>query len=171
MTNAKHDKKSPHIVGLRPPMCRTNFLAGKHNANPLNILVHLQLSCAQRGKALGYTVVGRSKFAANNRKLTHDVITTSWSLNLKLTDLHLTTTRLTFSEPWTWSSGYFAALHFQRLKVKCITAKLLLHMSEGIFNECRVKRSSAGRLFQAPATRKAPSQDLRLAQSTAKCQV
>ena len=29
------------------------FLAGKHNANPLNILVHLKLLCAQRGNELG----------------------------------------------------------------------------------------------------------------------
>ena len=34
-----HYKKSPQIVGLRPPMCWTNFFAGKHNANPLNNLV------------------------------------------------------------------------------------------------------------------------------------
>ena len=33
-------------------MCQTNILADKDNANPLNILVHLELLYAQRGKVL-----------------------------------------------------------------------------------------------------------------------
>ena len=37
------NKKSPRIVGLRPPMCWTICLVGKPNANTLNILMHLQL--------------------------------------------------------------------------------------------------------------------------------
>ena len=38
------NKKSPQIVEFRPPMCsQIFFLAGKLNANQLNILVHLQL--------------------------------------------------------------------------------------------------------------------------------
>ena len=41
------------MVGLRSPMCRI-FLPGKLNANPLNILVHLQRLCAQRGKELEF---------------------------------------------------------------------------------------------------------------------
>ena len=49
----KYYKKSPQVMGLRPPMCRTNFPVRKRNANPLNILSHLQLLCAQRGKELG----------------------------------------------------------------------------------------------------------------------
>ena len=48
------DKKSAQIVGLRPPMCQTNFLAGKHNANPLTILMHLQILCARCGTELGF---------------------------------------------------------------------------------------------------------------------
>ena len=47
------ETKSPQIVGPRSPMCLTIFLAGKHTANQLNILVHLQLRCAQRGNELG----------------------------------------------------------------------------------------------------------------------
>ena len=32
--------------------CATQFVfSGKHNANPLNVLVHLQLLCAQRGRS------------------------------------------------------------------------------------------------------------------------
>ena len=47
------NKKSLQIVGPRPTMCRTSFLASKHNANPVKILMHLHLLCAQRGKQLG----------------------------------------------------------------------------------------------------------------------
>ena len=36
-------------------MCRANFLANKHSVNPLNMLMHLQLLCAQRGKELGFS--------------------------------------------------------------------------------------------------------------------
>ena len=43
-------------MGLRPPMCRTKVLAGKHSANRLNILVNLQLLCAQYGEELGATI-------------------------------------------------------------------------------------------------------------------
>ena len=45
-------------------MCGTNFPASKHNANLLNILVHLQLLCAQCGKEFGF-----SWQAQSNRKL------------------------------------------------------------------------------------------------------
>ena len=37
-------RKSQQFVGLRPPMYRT-FLAGKHNAHSMNILVNSQLHC------------------------------------------------------------------------------------------------------------------------------
>ena len=43
VTVAMGDKKRPQIARLKPPMCWTNLLTAKHNANPLNILVHLQL--------------------------------------------------------------------------------------------------------------------------------
>ena len=46
------NKKSPQIVGLRSRMRLRNSLSFKHNANTLNILVHLQLLCAQRGNEL-----------------------------------------------------------------------------------------------------------------------
>ena len=42
-------------------MCQANILAGKHNANPMNILVHLQLLCAQRRhvvRSWGFGLVG-----------------------------------------------------------------------------------------------------------------
>ena len=45
--------ESPQSAGLRPPMCMA-ILAGKPNANLLNILVHLQLQRAQRGMELGF---------------------------------------------------------------------------------------------------------------------
>ena len=34
--------KSLHIVGLKLSMCWTHYLVGKHSANPMIILVHLQ---------------------------------------------------------------------------------------------------------------------------------
>ena len=37
-----------------------NILADKHNANPLSILVHLQLLCAQRDKVLGFSLRAES---------------------------------------------------------------------------------------------------------------
>ena len=50
-------------------MCRTMFLAGKRNANPLTILVHLQLLCAQRGKELALCW----RVESSNKKLTNDI--------------------------------------------------------------------------------------------------
>ena len=47
-------KKSTQIVGLMSPTCGITFLAGKHNSNPLNLLVHLQPLCAQGGSELGF---------------------------------------------------------------------------------------------------------------------
>ena len=41
MQHSSGNKKVPQIVGLRPPMCRAIF-AGKHIANPPNILEHFQ---------------------------------------------------------------------------------------------------------------------------------
>ena len=43
-----------------PPMCWKNLPASKHNANPLNILVHLHLLCAQGGKELEVELGGES---------------------------------------------------------------------------------------------------------------
>ena len=43
------------------------FLAGKHNANLLNILVHLQLLCAQRGRELGVRVQLTGGFMTSHR--------------------------------------------------------------------------------------------------------
>ena len=37
------DKRSPQIVGLRLPMCMEIFQPANFNANPGNILVHLQI--------------------------------------------------------------------------------------------------------------------------------
>ena len=48
----RFNKKSPQIVGLRPPMCRTTFPACKHNSNSLPGLLRSQLLCAQHGKEL-----------------------------------------------------------------------------------------------------------------------
>ena len=45
--------QTPQIVGQRRLMCRTIVLASKHNVNPLNMLVHLQLLCVQPGRELG----------------------------------------------------------------------------------------------------------------------
>ena len=38
---SRYDKKSPQIVGLKAADVLDKFLAGKHNANTLNILVYL----------------------------------------------------------------------------------------------------------------------------------
>ena len=43
LSKFKHDKKSPQIVGLRPPMCLQIFYLVNFIANQLNILMHLQL--------------------------------------------------------------------------------------------------------------------------------
>ena len=40
---AEENKKSPQIVGLRPPMCSQIFQQANFNVYPLNILAHLQL--------------------------------------------------------------------------------------------------------------------------------
>ena len=53
-------------MGLRSPMCRTNFPAGEHNANTLTILVHLQLMCAQRGEDIALS--WKTKVAVNKKK-------------------------------------------------------------------------------------------------------
>ena len=46
-----NNQEMPQIMGLRPTIRQINLLAGKHNANLLNIL-HLQLWCTQRGNEL-----------------------------------------------------------------------------------------------------------------------
>ena len=48
-------QRKPTNCGLTLLMWWINFMAGKHNANPLEILVYLLLLCAQRGKVLGYS--------------------------------------------------------------------------------------------------------------------
>ena len=40
-------------------MCLTHILAGKHNANPPNILTPFQLLCGQRGNELGLLTLQR----------------------------------------------------------------------------------------------------------------
>ena len=84
--------KSPQIVRLRLPICRTNFPAGNHNANPLTTLVHLFGAsvgfdtvglCAQCGK--GESLVARWKIAASNRKLSNDFTTPINTANTRLT--------------------------------------------------------------------------------------
>ena len=42
-------QEKPTSCGTKDADVPDKFLTGKHNANPLNILVHLQLPCAQRG--------------------------------------------------------------------------------------------------------------------------
>ena len=77
----RSNKKSPQIVGLRPPMCWTNFVACKHNANPRNILLHLHL-CAMTSRRIsiqsvaashqGWIHWGLGVGVCANRKPTHD---------------------------------------------------------------------------------------------------
>ena len=45
-------------MSLRPPIYRTSFPRG-YSPSPLNILIHLQLSCAPRGKELVETSANR----------------------------------------------------------------------------------------------------------------
>ena len=73
----KWNNKSPPTVGLRPPMRWTNFPTGKRNANPLTILMHLQLPCAQRGKQLRFCwqVGSSSKKSKAHSRLTTPITT------------------------------------------------------------------------------------------------